>query len=237
MLYIKNKLVRNFIIFCERCFGLKNNILHDNNLILYDQYNYDEVKSKRELPFNAYIIPLSSSIPPNFVNELTTYASSRKRILYFGRIDNEQKNINLLNQINEDLHLIDFYGKGNANLIKKLGSSYKGFLDSSNDNLKNLLIKYKFMIAMSNYEGFSYSLAQALSYGLPIIVLNTYASAKFLVNNNQNGFLLQPGESVIEYVKQLKDIYNISNEQYLHLSLNAYKFAQDNLSDEQFQEK
>ena len=93
------------------------------------------------------------------------------------------------------------------------------------------------MIMMSNYEGFSYSLAQALSYGLPIIVLDTYASAKFLVNNKQNGFLLQPNQSVKTYVKQIKDIYNISNSQYLQLSLNAYKFAQDNLSNKQFEEK
>lgn len=93
------------------------------------------------------------------------------------------------------------------------------------------------MIVMSNYEGFSYSLTQALSYGLPIIVLDTYASAKFLVNDNQNGFLLQPGKSLNEYVEQLKNIYSISNEQYLQLSLNAYKFAQDNLSEKQFQEK
>lgn len=237
MFYIKNKLVRNFIIFCEICFGVQNNILHANNLILYDWYNYEEVRSKRTSLFNAYIIPLSSCIPSNFTSALTNFASSRKRILYFGRIDNEQKNINLLSQINNKLNLIDFYGKGDANWIKKLGSSYKGFINNDCDGVKNLFTKYKFMIVMSNYEGFSYSLTQALSYGLPIIVLDTYASAKFLVNDNQNGFLLQPGKSLNEYVKQLKNIYSISNEQYLQLSLNAYKFAQDNLSEKQFQEK
>lgn len=93
------------------------------------------------------------------------------------------------------------------------------------------------MIVMSNYEGFSYSLVQALSYGLPIIVLDNYASAKFLVNNNKNGFLLSPNQSLDEYVKKIKDICAISNEQYLQLSLNAYQFAKENLSDKQFEEK
>ena len=115
MQYIKNKLVRNFILFGEKCFGLKNNILWVKNLILYDQYNYYEVKSKRDDDFNAYIIPLSSFIPLDFTSTLTECVNSKKRILYFGRIDNEQKNIDLLNKINQNLDLIDFYGKGDSN--------------------------------------------------------------------------------------------------------------------------
>lgn len=223
-------------MFFEKCFGIKNNTLYVRNLILYDQYNYDEIKINRFTPFNACIIPLSTQIPYDFDQILTKCADSRKRILYFGRIDNEQKNICLLNRINKNLNLIDFYGRGDKNWIKILGSSYKGFINDIN-NIKNLLTKYKFMILMSNYEGFSYSLVQALSYGLPIIVLDSYASAKFLVNNNKNGFLLEPNKSIDEYVKEIKKIYNIQNKEYLQLSLNAYNFAKSNLSDKQFEER
>ena len=233
MQHIKNKCIRKLFISCERIFGLQNNLIYDQNLILFDQYNYQEVKQLRNTSFNANIIPLSNYIPNDFNDALTKSIKTKQRILYFGRIDNEQKNIDLLIQLNNQLNLIDFYGKGNQNLIQKLGSSYKGFLDNDAD-LTELFTKYKFMIVMSNYEGFPFSLTQSLCYGLPIIVRGTFASAKFLTNNNKNGFLLPPNESADEYAQAIKKIYSINDEDYLKLSLNSYQFAKEHLSNEQF---
>ena len=234
--YIRNKSKRLIFHLAERFFGIFNNLIYATNLILYDQYNYDEVKENRTLPFNGYIIHLSNFVPLNFENTLASCIAKKERIIYFGRIDNSQKNINLILQINNKIHLIDFYGKGDPILIKKLGDSYKGFLDNNAD-LQQLLTKYKFMILMSNYEGFSFSIVQALCYGLPVIIEDTFASAKFLTNNNENGFLLNNNLSADEYAKQILDIYHISNEEYLKLSLNAYHFAKANLSDEQFEQR
>ena len=210
--------------------------MYVKNIVLFDYCNYDKVKSIRMTTFNPYIIELSNIVPFNLKNDLIRDIKNRNRIIYFGRINNEQKNINLLNQINHYLKLIDFYGNGNENLIKELGESYKGYIDSSN-KLKDLFAKYKYMILMSNYEGFPYSLVQSLCYGLPIIVLDTFASATFFVNKNKNGFLLRPNENISEYVEQINNIYKINDEKFLQLSLNSYKFAQENLSDEQFEEK
>lgn len=215
--------------------GIKNNLLCVKNVVLFDNCNYEKVKKLRGNNFNPYIIELSNYVPPNFKNELINDVLKRKRILYFGRINNEQKNIDFLSKINQNLNLIDFYGTGDETLIKTLGNSYKGFIN--NNELEDLFVKYKFMILMSNYEGFPYSLVQSLCYGLPIIVLNTFLSANFLVNDNKNGFLLKPNQSVAQYVTQIKDFYNIENEKYMQLSLNAYKFAQENLSNKQFEEK
>ena len=236
MQHIKNKFVRTFIIFFARCFGIKNNLYYAKNLVLFDKYNYQEIKDTRSTPFNAYVINLSNYVPPHFEKELTNNANFKKGILYFGRIDNDPKNIDWLHEINQSLHLIDFYGKGDANLIAKLGPSYKGFISNSND-FQDLFIKYKFMILMSNYEGFPFSLTQSLCYGLPIIVLDTFPSAKYLVNDNQNGFLLKPHQTLDEYTQKIKQFYSVNNEEYLKLSLNAYHFAQANLSDEKFEQK
>ena len=236
MQHIKNKFIRNLFVFFERCFGIRNNLYYAKNVVLFDQYNYEEVKKQRSSLLNEYIINLSNYVPPHFEKELIDNANLKNRILYFGRINNDQKDVNLLLEINQNLHLIDFYGKGNQNLIAKLGSAYKGFL-SNNDDFKNLFIKYKFMILMSNYEGFPFSLTQSLCYGLPIIVLDTFPSAKYLVNNNQNGFLIEPHQTLDEYIQKIKQCYDINNKEYLQLSLNAYHFAQTNLSDEQFEQK
>ena len=236
MQHIKNKFARNLFIFFERCFGIRNNLYYAKNVVLFDKYNYNEVKKRRSSSLNEYIINLSNYVPPHFEKELIHCVNLKDKILYFGRIDNNQKNVDLLLQINRDLNLIDFYGKGNQNLITKLGSAYKGFVNN-NDDFRNLFIKYKFMILMSNYEGFPFSLTQSLCYGLPIIVLDTFASAKYLVNDNQNGLLLEPSQNPSEYIQKIKQFYNINNEEYLKLSLNAYHFAQTNLSDEQFEQK
>ena len=193
------------------------------------------MKKNRKTSFNGYIIPLSHSMPLNMEEILVKSVKNKKRILYFGRIDDSQKNIRLLISINNLIHLIDFYGRGDQKLINELGNSYKGFLDST-DNLENLLIQYKYMILMSNYEGFSFSLVQALCYGLPIIIRNTFTSAQFLINNNKNGFLLKPNLTVAEYSKKIMDIYQIKDNEYLKLSKNAYEFAKNNLSNQKFNE-
>lgn len=233
--YIKNRWIRWLFLFAERFFGVFNNLKYAKNLVLYDEFNFEEVKKNRKTSFNGYIIPLSHSMPLNMEEILVKSVKNKKRILYFGRIDDSQKNIRLLISINNLIHLIDFYGRGDQKLINELGNSYKGFLDST-DNLENLLIQYKYMILMSNYEGFSFSLVQALCYGLPIIIRNTFTSAQFLINNNKNGFLLKPNLTVAEYSKKIMDIYQIKDNEYLKLSKNAYEFAKNNLSNQKFNE-
>lgn len=233
--YIKNNLLRFIINFSKLVFGVKNNLLYAKNLVLFDKYNLEEVKKLRNTPFKGYTINLSNYVPPLFNSVLEKSIVNKSRILYFGRIDNEQKNIDLLLAINNKIHLIDFYGKGDSSLIAKLGSSYKGFLDN-NANLEKIFTKYKFLILMSNYEGFPFSVVESLCFGLPVIVKNTFVSAKYLTNNNQNGFLLNPNSTVNEYSNQILDIYHISNDEYLKLSENAYKFAQENLLDKKFEQ-
>ncbi|MBO6072383.1 glycosyltransferase [bacterium] len=128
--------------------------------------------------------------------------SKRKRIIYFGRIDSTTKNVPLIKQIDNQINLIDFYGNGNKKIIKELGKNYKGYLNPK-INPSDLIKKYKFMVLMSNYEGFSFSLVESLACGVPIIVKNCFLAASYLVNNNENGFLIKNGQGVTEYAKQI----------------------------------
>ncbi|MBQ3621213.1 glycosyltransferase [bacterium] len=166
-------------------------------------------------------------------DELNTQSKCRKKIIYFGRIDEEQKNLSLLLEINKKINLIDFYGEGNLEIIKQLGDSYKGYINPLISPLE-LINKYKFMILMSKHEGFSFSLVQALACGVPIIVRDTFINASYLTNNNQNGFLLNNNLTIEEYATQIKDIYSINENEYLQLCKNAYNFACRNLSESEF---
>ena len=217
-------------------FGFKNNFLYAKNLVLYNEENLKFLLKYRTNNFNYYCINLCCKIPKINLSENLENLKNRQKIIYFGRIDNESKNIKLINEINHKTNLIDFYGNGDEQWINKLGSSYKGFVNPSISPLP-LISKYKYMILMSNQEGFSFSLVQALACGVPIIVRNSFINASFLTNNNQNGFLLAEDSTVDEYAKQIQNIYDLDENKYFELCKNAHNFAYRNLSEEEFTKK
>ena len=90
---------------------------------------------------------------------------------------------------------------------------------------------------MSNCEGFPFSLVESLAAGVPIIVKDSFLDARYLVNNNNNGFMLKNNQSIDEYAKQINEIYNLDNNTYRHLCRNSYNFACKNLSEKTFNEK
>ena len=206
------------------------------NLVLYDVANEAYIHAHRQTSFNAFDIALCYDVPKNYLSSIDNNCEKKNGIIYFGRIDAPQKNIRVINEINKQIHLIDFYGAGNQELINELGQNYKGYILPDTD-LQQLFSKYKFLILMSNYEGFSYSIVQALSYGVPIIVRDSFISAKYLVNNNNNGLLLPATASVDEYCKLIENFYNLDQSKYLQLCENAYKFALDNLDNKVFKAK
>ena len=229
-LLIKKFSFKNII---KRLLGFKNNFLFAKNLVLYNENNLDYLKTLRKNDFIYYCINLCSKILQISKDELNAQSKCRKKIIYFGRIDEEQKNLSLLLEINKKINLIDFYGEGNLEIIKQLGNSYKGYINPLISPLE-LINKYKFMILMSKHEGFSFSLVQALACGVPIIVRDTFINASYLTNNNQNGFLLNNNLTVEEYATKIKDIYSINENEYLQLCKNAYNFACRNLSESEF---
>ena len=216
--------------------GVKNNLYFANNLVLYDWDNYNYIWNKRKTPFNFKCIPLCCNVPKNFLPMINQQYSLRKRIIYLGRIDNKQKNIQLLIDINKQLDLIDFYGDGEQNLINQMGKNYKGKLSPTTNSLE-IINKYKFMILASNYEGFSFSLVEALATGVSIIVRNSFISAKYLTNNNQNGFLLNDNIDISNYIANIKNFYSVANAVYFNMCKNGYLFALKNLDSNVFEQQ
>lgn len=216
-----------------KLFGMKNPIQNYNNIVLYDKYNLQYLKTIRNDNFNYNLINLSNK--EEILDLNWNFIKDRKRIIYFGRIENGQKNIDELIAINEKLDLIDFYGKGDKKLIAKLGQSYKGNLE--HQDINKIVQKYKFCILLSKYEGYSYSLVESLSNGLPLILSNTYQSAKFLIDNEKNGLLIKKEWNIDKICEEILKLYNSSEEQYLKLVNNSYEFAKNNLNHELFIDK
>ena len=225
--------LKNFI---KKIFGFESNIYYAKNIVFYDEANLNYIKSRRKSNFIGYCIPLSCNVPKNLLPIIKNQCIERTKIVYFGRLENNQKNIQLIQNINRKLNLIEFYGEGETNIKLTIGNSYKGYISPA-INPQLILNKYKFLILMSNFEGFSYSLVQALSFGIPIIVRNTFLSAKTLVDSGKNGFLLPANDTVEEYAKKIKEIYNIDSCSYCKMCENAYRFALMNLDDSFFEKR
>ena len=229
---MKNKFLRSITFLASRLFGIRNPIKQNHNIIVYDKKNLEVAKILNP-DINATDINLSYNVPNLDLKKEDI--KNRKGIIYLGRINQEQKNISFLNKINQKLQIIDFYGAGNQKYTDKLGSFYKGEVE--NNDVGTVISKYKYCILLSNYEGFSFSLVEALSYGVPIIVLNTFCSASYLVDNNSNGLLINKNDSLLKIEQKIIDLLNISEDKYFEFCKNAYRFAKQNLTDDIFNKK
>ena len=229
---MKNKFARSITFLASRLFGMRNPIKQNHNIIVYDKKNLEVAKSLNPT-INATDINLSYKVPNLVITK--DDIKDRKGIIYLGRINQEQKNISFLSKLNNQLQIIDFYGAGDSKYTNKLGNFYKGSVENS--HVGAIISKYKYCILLSNYEGFSFSLVEALSYGVPIIVLDTFCSASYLVDNDSNGLLINRNESLSVIEQKIIDLLNISEDKYFALCKNAYNFAKQNLTDETFDKK
>ena len=87
--------------------------------------------------------------------------------------------------------------------------------------------------SVSNTEGFSYSLVEAISTGTPVIIRNSFPAAKFLTSQH-NGFLFAKDATNEELSELLKKIMHLSFKQYDELVHNNFQFALTKLSTETF---
>ncbi|MBR4486322.1 glycosyltransferase [bacterium] len=215
-------------------YGFTNPLLHAKNLVLYDQYeleNYDKHKQYFFIALSSYNL---NFIKQNYEQTLSNLKQKfdNKQIVYIGRINNHEKNISFLNKLN-DLYELDIkvYGPIETNI--KI-SNYQKKLDRS--EVIKILNEAKFMILVSNTEGFSYSLVEAISLCTPIIIRNTYPASKYLTSYN-NGFLIPKEFDAKQVSLMIKDIANLSFKQYKKLVDNCYKFATKELNTNEFESK
>lgn len=82
----------------------------------------------------------------------------------------------------------------------------------------------------SSIEGWSTSLVEAISCGVPVCITN-FSSAKELVTDNVNGFVCDNRDE-IEFVRKMNQALNISKKALLEKSLEMSKFSVANLKND-----
>ncbi len=223
-----------FKIFNILLFKTLNPFDKAKNIVLYDAFNKDVIKRKQNIRYHC--IPLCSYNEKYILNNKHDYQLSKHtKIIYMGRINQTAKNVNFLVEA-------AYYSKKQIELWGKKEIPYhegktKYMGEYLPNQIKSILENTKILVLVSNFEGFSYVLVEALSHGIPIIIRNTFPSANFLTSKG-TGVLIDKNKSPIffsEAINQMSDV--IDDDEYLKYVSNCFAFSLDELTIDKFEKK
>jgi len=137
-----------------------------------------------------------------FVPAHNNFENKPVRLTYLGRLSPEKNVISLIKAINiliKNQHdiILNIYGDDrNARyffelkqIIDELNLNNKVFLRGKTSNVLSVYHNSDLVCLLSNYEGFSNVLSEAISCGVPVLASNIEEN-KFLIEDGLNGFLV-----------------------------------------------
>lgn len=182
---------------------------------------------------NVFAIPNPLSFQPK---RDVDFGKKKKAVLYVGRIDTIQKKVDLLlciwskvchKHTDWCLKIVGYGGevddlKQLAKRLNCINYSFEG---------KQEPIKYyeeaSIFTMTSSYEGFGIVLVEALQMGVVPIAFDSYCSAKDIIEDGRNGYLVRPFE-VESYANKLELLMNSNDERQVMAEraiLSARKFS------------
>lgn len=141
-----------------------------------------------------------------------------KTIVYFGRLDNKQKRLDVLLEAfalvssNYPDYILKIYGSGEdekmlKDLTASLGIEEKVKYLGSVKNPKSLIANEGIFALTSDYEGIPNALLEAMAIGLPVVATDcTPGGARMLIQDGVNGLLSEKGnpqdvaKAIISYI-------------------------------------
>lgn len=212
--------------------GIKNPFQQFQNLIFFSKADAAVLNKKK---VQHWIIPLASyskaEIETNQLMAQNQQKIKNQRMVYFGRIENQQKQIkNLIKLAIKNDWPIDFYGSGQLKHFLKAPDLYKGIVEQ--EKVAAVLENYSSAILLSRYEGFPFFVVEALSLGVPIIISNFCPASALLAANK--GFLAKTKKEQ----KRINDYWNqlINDPQmFANLQNNCFNFALEHLTIEKWE--
>ena len=222
----KNKLLLPFHKLIKFFINHKNPF-KAKNIIIFDKWTEGKImKKKKYKNTNVYLLPIFHVF---FNTEIDNVLSNKKGggCFFIGRISDKQKNIKYLNKIPRNIQ-IDVFGIGpDEKLLKSKNIHKRGFVS---DNQKiNIFKNNKVMIMTSRYEGSPISLIEALSFGIPLILLDTFPFARYIANN-KGCVLLKKKTKPKKFEKYIEKILNLDEKEYQNMQLSCFQFYEQNLS-------
>lgn len=169
------------------------------------------------------------------------------RLVYHGRIDELQKQLNLVPELGQKLddkginYHITLVGDGNylpqlKERVHDYGLSDKvSFLPPMDwSELVKELPRHHYSLLLSRYEGFCLSLAEAMGLGLPALAFRCNGTLETYVEHGKNGFLVDDGD--LDKMAEILAVASRDTEAYSVMSDYARKSVRDNLAFEKFKD-
>ena len=169
-------------------------------------------------------------------------------LLYFGRLENNQKGILYLPEIGQILKEknilfnLDIIGDGpDFDLLKekiknlKLENNIKLLGRKNHNELLTIISKYHIFLMPSKYEGHPIALLEAMAYGIVPIVTNVNNAIEQTVKNGINGFLCDK-QNVKKFSEKILFLHKNRNK-LKDMSKEAYLTIKNNFSIEKMGEK
>ena len=210
IIYNKNSVIGRIITICYKFKSIKNLIRniyvkkhrpHYQKLLeksasvvlLSDKYKEEfRILSGRQNLGN--VLSIANPITLNHIESL-----KENRVLYVGRINKAQKQINRLLTIWQRIEekfphwALDVVGDGED--LNDLKLEFKDLKNVNFHGFQNPIVYYKrakLFCMTSSFEGLPMTLIEAQSFGVVPIAFNTFKSATDIIDNESNGYLVCP---------------------------------------------
>ena len=202
------------------CEGKKEKLL---NLIDYIDYfvvlsDYNAEALKKEIPeLKDKVIAIRNS---SKVERFLGKKEKNKNLVMINRIENFSKRLDLAIKAMKRLpdYTLNIYGKTvnkrDAEDFKKLkeiihkNNITNVYFKGATDNVQEKLDESGIFIMTSDFEGYPMAAIEAMRRGLPIVLRNTFDSARDIIPNNENGILLDKEWNEEEFVKAIEEVYD-----------------------------
>lgn len=210
-------------------------VLFNKYICKLDKYvvltNYDKVMYKNEKNIECDVIynPLSFES-----NEKST--CSKKNILFVGRLEEQQKGLDLLIQAfnkvfskNKDW-ILKIVGDGSdkeklEQLIEGLKLIERIKIEPPTNNIKEYYLNSSIFVSSSRWEGFGLVITEAMECGLPVVAFANSGPGEIITKNYENGILV-PCEDVDSLANAILDLIN-NEEKRKKISKLAIERAKD----------
>jgi glycosyltransferase involved in cell wall biosynthesis len=208
-----------------------------NKITVNSTFKFEYIKRKFPL------LKAKTVFIPNIIN-IKKYATATKRTyegdkLLLGCVGRVSPEKNLINLVKAILLLLDKNYKLNLKIIGQTNNpaylnKLQSLIDSSahSDKFqivgpsKDIFKDYQSMDLLchvSLYEGFSNVISEAMCSGLPIIG-SSIEEIKFFINDEENGFLVNP-DSHVEIADGIEKFIQLTQQQKADFALNSKKRA------------
>ena len=186
---------------------------------------YDKQKFSKELKIaedKIVVIRHTSEI-----EKLEIYKKKNKVLIMVARLYNDQKRFDLAIKAMKKLpdFTLKIYGAGDKNFFNEIIKNNKlknVEMCGPTSNVQEKLDESGILIMTSDFEGYPMVAIEAMRRGLPIVLRNTFDSARDIIPNNENGILLDKEWDEDKFVEAVRKIY----ENYEYYSENSKKLGE-----------